>query len=248
MFNFEISADVVASSTVSTSNILKGGRVHKVKLLEVKEETVNVKEKDGRAAYTDTVLTIVVGNEEGTFTEKFFSPNEKSMEPRKSDKGKPQPSLFQQTQNKITQFLIAFRPKLMEEIKAGTKKFEAKNWTEFRKKVIQALTPAIEKSEVFFKLLKNNSGYAQIPPFPAAMTEDKENPGKMRIFTGSCFIHPDEDKVLISKWEQEGLNMIANARPNAMPGMDSDDDLDSDLDDSDDDLDLNEEGDDDLPF
>lgn len=247
MFNFEISADVVASSTVTSSNILKGGQIHKVKLLEVKEEVIEVKEKEGRPAYKDTVLVIVVGNESGTFSEKFFSPNEKSMEARKSDKGKPQPTLFQQTQNKITQYLIAFRPKLMEEIKAGTKKFEAKNWAEFRTKVIKALTPAIDKSEVFFKLLKNNNGYAQIPPFPAAMAEDKDNPGKMRIFTGSCFIHPDESMVLISKWEQEGLDRIANARPNTMPGSDDDDDLNSNLDD-DDDLNIDDQDDDDLPF
>lgn len=246
MFSFEISADVVASSSASNgSSILKGGRIHKVKLLDVREESIDIKEKDGRPAYRDTILTITVGNDEGTFTEKFFSPNEKSMEARQSNAGKPQPTLFQQTQNKITQYLIAFRPKLMEEIKAGTKKFEAKTWADFRKLVVKSLQPAIGKGEVFFKLLKNNSGYAQIPPFPAAMAEDKDNPGKYRVFTGSIFIHTDEKAVYISDWEQEGLDRIANARPNTMPGKDDDGDLGANLDD-DDDLDLDDV--DDLPF
>lgn len=254
MFNFEINKDVVNASSKASSKILKAGQIHRVKLIEVKEEKIDVKARaaqgnyPAREAYTDTVLTIVTANEEGeSYTDRFFTPDADAATRRINDKGKTTPSQFEQVQNKLTQYLIAFRPQLIEDIKTGKESFKAKNWAGYRSLVAKALLKAVDKKEVFLKLLKNTSGYAETPRYPAAMGTNKET-GELAIFTGSVFIHHDQSLVEFSKYELDLMASVANAKPTSMGKGSEDDDLSPDLDDNDmDELDLEEE-DDDLPL
>lgn len=252
MFNFEINAQTVQSSSASSSKSLKGGEIHRVKLVEVKEEKVDVKARaaqgnyPAREAHTDTVLTIVTGNAAGeTYTDRFFSPDASSAVRQTNDKGNVQPSPVEQLQNKITQYLIAYRPALMKQIESGEATFKAKDWAGFRKLVVTHLTKALNKNDAFLKLGKNKQGYAETARYPAAMAKDK-NTGELRIFTGSTFIHSEQDKVEFSKYEMDQLAALASAKPSNMRTSDIDDeDLDPELDD--DDLgELDEE--DDLPL
>lgn len=253
MFNFEIDSKTVQQSSASSSKVLKGGQIHRVKLQEVKEEQIKVKARKAtdnlpaRDEYTDTVLTIVVANEEGeTYTERFFTPNKDMAERRTNDKGNLQPSAFEQLQNRITQYLIAFRPKLMQDIQEGKQSFKAKDWAGFRSLVLKALTKAVNKSEAFLKLLKNNQGYAETPRYPAAMGKDRET-GAPQVFTGSTFIHHDQSLVEFSAFEISRLQTLASAKPtnvDSIAGSSDLDDVDPDLDDSD--LEFDDLSDDDL--
>ena len=248
MFNFEINQSTVAQSSASSSKVLKGGEIHRVKLIEVKEEEVKVKARKAtdtlpaRDEYVDTVLTIVVGNDNGeTYTERFFSPNAEMAERRTNDKGKLQPSAFEQLQNRITQYLIAFRPKLMQDVQEGKQNFKAKDWAGFRKLVANALTKAIGKSEVSLKLMKNNSGFAETPRYPAAMGTNRET-GDPQIFTGSVFIHHDASLVEFSSFEADRLKALSSAKPSnvdALTGSELDEDLSPSLDE--DDLDFSDD-------
>lgn len=216
---FNINAEVAAQNE-SKGNFLKGGEIHKVKLSEVKAETIKTKNGDS------DVLRIEVVNEKGAkYVETLFEPSSEDFQRKTSDKGKVQPSNWEQTLNKVMQYISGFRPKLFEDIRNKTVKIEAKNWDDFRKRIIKELKAAVGKTETNFKLVKNKSGYAVTPGWPAALNKEGE------LFTGNHFIGDD---LSFSDFEIEHMKKVAQAAPSSMQstiGGSEDIDLNSELDD-----------------
>lgn len=211
--------DAAKANVAKGGNYLKAGEIHKVSVQDVQMETIDT--KNGPAK----VLKVTIADKDGAmYEDTFFEPNQDDFNRRTSDKGRTMPSNWEHTQNKLMQYIYAFRRDLYDKILAG-ESMQVKTWDDFRKKMVNYLTIAKDKgTETNVKMVKNKAGYASTPGYTAALNKDGE------VFTGNKFLG-EVDEVAFTDWEITQMQNIAKAAPTNIgddSGLDSEiNDLDS---------------------
>lgn len=217
------------------SNFLKGDAIYRVKLKEIKEETIKGKEKDGVLGQDYDVLTLVFAevNDEGNidenskeFHDKIFPITEQSFKrsTRKIRRKNGEeteienPSVYESVKCKFQLYLEALRPSLYAEIASGKKNLSTKGWDGFKKTMIDIFSITVRSSKnpiCKLKLLKNNN-FATLPIF-TSISKDGECYINNRFIGNEEMLASKKQDVAFTSYELSKIKERQEAVNNATP-------------------------------
>lgn len=198
MMNFSFTETANASQS-SFKPILQGNKIYDV--------TFKGCEKRDMAGKTDPskiykVLDIKFENNDGYYTHTFFEPTEADGQQRVTPYG-PNPSNVQSMMLLFKHLIDTVNPKLADDINNKKNSLSANGWEDLRNKIIDATQVGVG-TKCQIKLLNNNKGVSQFPPFFANYNRDGE------LYMNSNFIG---QKLFFTPKELNKIKQVETARP-----------------------------------
>lgn len=197
------------------SNFLKGNAIYNVKLKEIREDSLESKDKEGNVKTYD-ILTLVfaevdehgnITNDSKVFEDKTFELNEKSTERHayktRDGKEKHMPSAYESTVLKFRCYMEQLCPNFYAKLLSGEQKFSFTSWKDFKKTFIALFSKVIasDKNPICqLKLLKKNN-FAVLPNF-CALTKDEQSYFLSNAFIGNInFEGKNRKEIVFSDYE-----------------------------------------------
>lgn len=208
MMNFDMGSKTLGNAVSNSGSTLAGNAIHEV-LFKGVEHKVSA---DGKWEWCIFKFQGVDG---GFFSDRNFGFDKDAGVRKKTQYGE-NPSQYESFMMKVKHLISAVAPDLLEAMQKGEVVFTPKGKSDLFKQYTLFLEEALKPYEgatTSIKLVKNNKGEAQMPPFFASVSRDGG------VYMKTNFIGTN---LSFTTKEKEAIDRETAAKPSAMPSVSTD--------------------------